>query len=94
MTTDPLTFTGADLVDWGARVDADLAKLRAQYQPTLIKGRAYDVPALIQSFSGWMGGDGDFQGYNLHDYFEDGIYLGPDDYGVEPRFFTTQEAQP
>lgn len=61
----------------------------------LQQGKAYDVTAL--KFTGWTGSESiyDDQGnrnpgmdaYNVVDYFDDdGRYLGPDMYGVEPIF--------
>lgn len=52
----------------------------------LEKGRSYDTVGL--QFEGWTEGDGSgHEGYHVADYFtDDGIYLGPDEYGVEPLF--------
>lgn len=52
----------------------------------LTKGNRYDLTAL--TFCGWSDGDGSgHEGYTLHDYFDCGIYLGPDEHGIEPIFF-------
>jgi hypothetical protein len=38
---------------------------------------------------GWTKGDGSStEGYNAADYFRDGVYLGPDEHGIEPIFET------
>jgi hypothetical protein len=51
--------------------------------PALVKGEHYDVSCL--TFTGWTFGDGTgHDGYRVEDYFRDGIYLGPDDHGIEP----------
>lgn len=40
-----------------------------------------------EQFTGWTTGDGSStDGYNVHDYFENGQYLGPDSHGIEPTF--------
>jgi hypothetical protein len=60
---------------------------------TLTEGQTYDVASL--RFTGWTGpGVYDDQGnrnpgldgYSVADYFRDGVYLGPDQHGVEPTF--------
>ena len=52
---------------------------------TLKTGQRYDVDTL--TFAGWTIGDGTgTDGYSYLDYFRDGIYLGPDSYGIEPLF--------
>jgi hypothetical protein len=48
----------------------------------LVKGRKYDLNRLM--FIGWNK-DGT-EGYNIHDYFRNGKYLGADYDGVEPLF--------
>ena len=49
----------------------------------LQKDKRYEVACL--KLSGWTTGDGSgSEGYNLHDYFADGVYLGPDEHGIEP----------
>lgn len=43
---------------------------------------------------GWADSSGreiSVEGYNLHDYFDDGVYLGPDQDGVEPIVTGIQE---
>lgn len=51
---------------------------------TLTKGNKYDTTKA--SGIGWTTSDGEApDGYNRWDYFDqDGIYLGPDEDGVEP----------
>lgn len=51
---------------------------------TLTKGQRYDMARIAKQFSHF--GVEDESGYNLYDYFQDGMYLGPDAYGVEPIF--------
>jgi hypothetical protein len=42
---------------------------------------------ITNRFIGWTIGDGSSNaGYNVHDYFEHGCYLGPDHHGIEPIF--------
>lgn len=51
----------------------------------LTKGNKYNTHYLTPT--GWAGGeDDDLDGYNVWDYFDEGVYLGPDLYGVEPTF--------
>ena len=51
----------------------------------LTKGEKYDTDAL--AFTGWTEGDGSgSDGYHVCDYFHDGVYLGPDQHGIEPEF--------
>lgn len=56
----------------------------------LRKGEKYNnVDELIEDlFVGWTRGDGSgHNGYNVYYYFDDdGCYLGPDEYGIEPIF--------
>jgi hypothetical protein len=49
-------------------------------------GRKYDTTKL--SVADWTTGDGTgHQGYHAEDYFTpDGVYLGPDQHGIEPLF--------
>ncbi len=50
---------------------------------TLQKGERYEPESLL--LAGWTEGDGSgTEGYNLYDYFAAGIYLGPDQHGIEP----------
>lgn len=52
---------------------------------TLTKGESYDLDTLIPT--GWTEGDGTgHEGYHVADYFRDGVYLGPDEHGIEPEF--------
>jgi hypothetical protein len=52
---------------------------------TLKKGKRYDVAAL--TLVGWTKGNGSgHAGYSMPYYFENGIYLGPDQDGIEPIF--------
>ena len=52
---------------------------------TLKTGTQYNLDQLV--FLGWSTGKTNEPGYYCWDYFdEDGIYLGPDQYGVEPLF--------
>jgi len=49
----------------------------------LEKGKKYKVAFL--RLIRWTEGDGSGrEGYYLRDYFSDGVYLGPDKYGIEP----------
>ncbi|NCX99975.1 MAG: hypothetical protein EBX35_15730, partial [Planctomycetia bacterium] len=50
----------------------------------LTQGKVYDVSAL--QFAGWTTGDGTgADGYRAGDYFDSrGVYLGPDEHGIEP----------
>lgn len=51
----------------------------------LTKGNKYDPETL--TCIGWTQGDGSgYDGYNVADYFRDGIYLGADAHGIEPEF--------
>jgi len=52
----------------------------------LTQGKVYDVSAL--QFAGWTTGDGTgADGYRAGDYFDSrGVYLGPDEHGIEPVF--------
>ena len=56
----------------------------------LITGAKYDTTTL--TLTGWTG-DADTDGYHVGDYFRDGVYLGPDDDGVEPEFAAPADAQ-
>jgi hypothetical protein len=58
---------------------------------TLTLGKRYNTGAL--TCIGWTGGDGSgHDGYDCWAYFADGVYLGPDEYGIEPLFdFVTSE---
>lgn len=50
---------------------------------TLTIGETYDISTL--TFTGWTVGNGSStQGYNVADYFRNGVYLGVDDNGIEP----------
>lgn len=50
---------------------------------TLTKGNKPILSAFI--FTGWTEGDGSgHAGYHVDDYFRDGVYLGPDEHGIEP----------
>lgn len=53
-------------------------------ETTLVLGKRYDIKLVV--LMGWTEGDGSgSDGYNLSDYFDrHGVYLGPDDYGIEP----------
>lgn len=48
----------------------------------------YDIDSL--RCLGWIESgavlDGAPLGYSAYDYFRDGLYLGPDEYGIEPYF--------
>lgn len=51
----------------------------------LVTGRQYELDTL--KLTGWTdGGGAEHEGYNACDYFRNGIYLGPDDDGIEPLF--------
>jgi len=51
----------------------------------LVTGRQYKLNTL--KLMGWTdGGGAEHEGYNACDYFRNGIYLGPDDDGIEPLF--------
>ena len=52
----------------------------------LTKGLRYNENAL--TVIGWTDGDGSgHEGYNAADYFDqNGEYLGPDEFGIEPVF--------
>jgi hypothetical protein len=51
----------------------------------LITGAKYDTTTL--TLTGWTDGDGSgSDGYHVGDYFRDGVYLGPDQHGIEPEF--------
>ena len=54
-------------------------------------GQKYKLETLEEMFTGWNQDPEDFTtlGYNLHNYFEDGVYLGPDKDGIEPIFEDT-----
>ena len=66
--------------------DHDLALCDECEKPVdylLNKGRKYDVGGI--HFVGWTDGDGSgHEGYNVYDYFVDGVYQGPDAHGIEP----------
>lgn len=48
-----------------------------------VKGNHYSPENLVHT--GWTVGDGTgHEGYHFADYFRDGIYLGPDEHGIEP----------
>ena len=73
----------ANPIDDGGVVVAGVARQIAQEDPSLIY--------VTVEQSGWIDGDGhpvsEMIGYNISDYFTgDGMYLGPDDDGVEPRW--------
>lgn len=52
----------------------------------LKKGCKYDFTSL--DCTGWTNSNHD--GYNYLDYFDpSGYYLGPDEYGIEPKFDET-----
>ncbi len=51
---------------------------------TLIAGSKYDITAL--ECVGWTPAGADTTGYNVADYFRDGVYLGADEEGVAPLF--------
>ena len=55
-------------------------------EQTLIAAHKYDYTTL--DLVGWTEGDGSgHEGYNYLDYFgPSGVYLGPDDCGIEPIF--------
>lgn len=61
---------------WG-----DEDKCQAPSHMKLEKGKQYDISSL--RVTGWTG---EHEGYNYGYYFQDGIYLGPDEHGVEPLF--------
>lgn len=56
----------------------------------LIKGQKYEVSEMtvigwiIPRGEKWLSGK--YDGYNVADYFRDGIYLGADEDGIEPIF--------
>lgn len=59
---------------------------------TLTLGQRNDATAL--QCIGWTEGDGTgHEGYQWQDYFRDGVYLGPDEHGIEPRFIGTGETR-
>jgi hypothetical protein len=46
-------------------------------------GAPYDTDEL--DLLGWTEGDGSgSDGYNIYDYFRNGLYIGPDEHGIEP----------
>lgn len=52
----------------------------------LVKGKWYDRRKSLVLF-GWTEGNGSgADGYCIDDYFNDGVYLGPDECGIEPIF--------
>jgi len=52
----------------------------------LVIGRKYDITKL--EYNGWTGEKDDLvaDGYDWRNYFDDGVYSGPDMYGIEPLF--------
>lgn len=99
-TTPPYTITGSDAIrlaerdqlqvhcyanpiDDGGPVTTDLARQIAKEDSGLVYVKVTAV--------GWRTKDGaalsEMPGYNVADYFNpSGMYLGPDDDGIEPRF--------
>lgn len=58
---------------------------RQKHQPSTPGHRIYDRRTL--EHIGWTEGDGSgHAGYNVNYYFADGVYLGPDEHGIEPTF--------
>lgn len=66
----------------------------------LTVGKKYQVDSL--TFTGWtdcssLNGEcepGATEGYNVSDYFDrDGVYLGQDEYGIEPLFDHTYQPE-
>ena len=63
----------------------------------LKKGDKYDPTNLKLLY--WRNGskvitDTEAYGYSLYSYFDDGRYLGPDKYGVEPEVERIEEEAP
>lgn len=60
---------------------------------TLTAGQPYDLASL--TCAGWTDGDGSgHEGYHVEDYFRNGVYLGPDEHGIEPTFERPATATP
>lgn len=61
---------------------------------TLTKGTKYDSSDSSDlTCTGWTKGDGTGrEGYNVADYFRDGIYQGADEHGIEPEFDLVEAA--
>lgn len=53
-------------------------------------GKHYDIRKL--DFQGWSNGE-DNPSYNCWDYFYGGVYLGPDEYGIEPVFASREQPE-
>lgn len=62
----------------------------AKTETKLETGKTYSAE-IIERFERFVGGDGDYEGYEVQGYFRDGKYLGKDEYGVEPTFCADSE---
>ena len=79
------TYCYANPIDDGGAVSVDVAKQIAKEDPSLVY--------VTVTPRGWWDGQrvSEMPGYNVSDYFtSSGMYLGPDEAGVEPTFDDAQ----
>ncbi len=85
-------FKEKDKDDWDGLAKGRLslmneAELAALFEHKLVPGKKYDIDTF--ELAGWFQEDGtevEVEGYDFWNYFDDdGVYKGPDQYGIEPR---------